>query len=199
MADRPCFTASEERSIPPMTRSRRPKKPLDAQSLNDFALRYVARYATTQAKLERYLVRKLRERGWDGEGEPDPAALAEKFAERGWLDDEAYARMRSRDLMARGYGPRRVGEALREAGVDETIREDQQAGALESARSAVLLARKKRIGPFAVKEVDAALREKQLAAMLRAGHAFADARRVVDAQSEGELDAWLEELAEWED
>ena len=182
-----------------MTRSGRQKKPLDARSLQDFALRYVARYATTRAKLERYLVRKLRECGWDGEGEPDPAALAGKFAERGWLDDEAYARMRSRDLMARGYGPRRVGEALREAGVGESIREGQQAGALERARSAVLLARKKRLGPFSTRERDAPLREKQIAAMLRAGHAFADARRVVDAASEEELDEWLEEMAEWED
>lgn len=35
--------------------------------------------------------------------------------------------------------------------------------------------------------------------MLRAGHGFSEARRVLDAGSEEELDAWLDELTEWEE
>ena len=39
--------------------------------MQDLALRYVGKYATTRAKLAAYLARKLRERGWDGQREPD--------------------------------------------------------------------------------------------------------------------------------
>lgn len=183
-------------------REKRPPKPLDAEKLQELALHYVSRYATTKAKLVRYLERKLRERGWDEEasgGEPAfPQDIAEKFAERGFLDDEAYAHMRNRDLLRRGYGPRRVGQALREAGVGETIREGIETDAQERARAAILLGRKKRFGPFAPDPPDPKTRQKHLAAMLRAGHAFADAQAVLDAGSEQELDQWLDELAEWD-
>ena len=184
-------------------REKKPPKPLDAERLEELALHYVSRYATTKAKLVRYLDRKLRTRGWDEEasgGEPaDPVEIAERFAARGFLDDEAYARMRNRDLLRRGYGPRRVGDALREAGVAETIRGDIETGAVAKAKAAILLARKKRIGPFALDESDPKTREKHLAAMLRAGHAFAEARRVLDAGSEKELEEWVDELTEWEE
>ena len=42
------------------------RRPLDPARLEELALAYVARFATSAAKLERYLPRKLRERGWDG-------------------------------------------------------------------------------------------------------------------------------------
>jgi regulatory protein len=58
-------------------RRKRPPKPLDSARLEELALAYVARFSTTAAKLERYLRRKLRERGWEGEGEPRLAALVE--------------------------------------------------------------------------------------------------------------------------
>ncbi|WP_245978597.1 RecX family transcriptional regulator, partial [Aurantiacibacter xanthus] len=83
-------------------------------------MNYVARFATSSGRLEAYLARKLRERGWEeGEPGPDIPALVADFASRGYVDDEAYARTRSEGLLARGYGARRVGEALRQAGIDE--------------------------------------------------------------------------------
>ena len=65
--------------------------PLDESRLNELALRYVGRFATTRAKLRSYLARKLRERGWGGEREPDVAAIAERFAAQGYIDDSSYA------------------------------------------------------------------------------------------------------------
>lgn len=46
-------------------REKRPPKPLDGDRLEELALHYVSRYATTKAKLVRYLDRKLHARGWD--------------------------------------------------------------------------------------------------------------------------------------
>jgi regulatory protein len=45
-------------------RPRRALPPLDQAALQELALRYVGKYATTRAKLRAYLGRKLRERGW---------------------------------------------------------------------------------------------------------------------------------------
>ena len=64
-------------------KARRAIPPLDRKRLDELALRYVGRYATTRAKLRTYLARKLRERGWSEAGAPDLEALGERFADRG--------------------------------------------------------------------------------------------------------------------
>lgn len=172
---------------------RKPAKPLDEARLRDLALSYVARFATTGTRLERYLARKLRERGWDGEGEPDLPALAARFAELGYIDDAVWAGAKSNDLLRRGYGARRIGQALGEAGVGETIRAALAPHDSAQRQAAVDLARRKRFGPFSREPADPARRQKQLAAMIRAGHGFDLARRVLDAATEAELDSWVEE------
>ena len=88
-----------------MTNSRRTPPPLDRRALEDLALRYVARFATTRGKLAEYLARKVRERGWDGPAAADPAAIADRMAELGYIDDRAFAEARARSLAA-GTRPR---------------------------------------------------------------------------------------------
>lgn len=162
---------------------RHPKSrpPLDDSGLQRLALRYVERYATTRARLVAYLDRKLGERGWAGEGVPDPAAIAARFAELGYIDDAGFAAARASALGRRGYGLRRIGDALRAAGIAADDARDPLAGAVENARAAALaFARRKRIGPYADRRADPDLRARQLAAMARAGHDFAVARFIVD-------------------
>lgn len=156
------------------------------------ALAYVARFATSRAKLAAYLARKLRERGWDGEGEPPVAALVERFVAAGYVDDEAFARAKSGSLLRRGYGQRRVAQALGAAGIDEDIREEVRAGEGALRRAALALARKRGFGPFARSgaERDPARREKQIAAMLRAGHGLDSARELVDAATIEAAEDW---------
>jgi len=168
--------------------------PLGAGQLHELALRYVGRYATTRAKLSGYLARKLRERGWDGDGEPPVAELVERFARSGLVDDAAFALAKSRSLAERGYGAGRVRQALRAAGVGEEDSAEARDLAAEQAASAALrFARRRRIGPFAAARADPRSREKALAAMVRAGHGFEIARRLVDCEPGEAIDA--EELA----
>lgn len=181
---------------PSRPRAKRPPKPLDEARLRDLALAYVARFATSRGKLAAYLRRKLRELGWDGEGEPDIAALVARYAELGYVDDAAYARAKSGDLLRRGYGPRRVTQALGQAGIDEDLRAAVSASQHEARAAALQLARKRRFGPFAADPPDPATREKQLAAMLRAGHGFEVARAVLGAATEDEAEAWVSEAIE---
>src|SRR5437868_985695 len=102
-----------------LIKARRALPPLTQAALQELALRYVGKYATTRAKLRTYLARKVRERGWDEQREPDFEALADRFAELGYIDDAAYAMTKSRSLSARGYGKRRLAETLRNAGVND--------------------------------------------------------------------------------
>ncbi|MBB4101274.1 regulatory protein RecX [Sphingomonas kyeonggiensis] len=159
---------------------RRPLPPLNSADLERFALRYVERYATTRAKLAAYLSRKLRERGWDGEKSPDPEGLAERMAGLGYVNDRLYAESKAGAMARRGLGARRVREALRFAGIEE---EDAAAliPSIEEAEvsSAIAFAKRKRIGPFGREMAERPLQEKQMAAMIRAGHAPALARAIV--------------------
>jgi regulatory protein len=166
--------------------------PLDATLLERLALAYVGRYATTRAKLRSYLGRKLKERGWSGEGRPEGfvEALVERCATFGYVDDRAFAASRTASLGRRGYGARRVGEALRAAGIEEgdaaAARETADATAWETA---IAFARRRRIGAFAAEPADPDVRRKALAAMLRAGHPYSIARRLIEAQPGEVLDA----------
>jgi regulatory protein len=154
------------------------------------ALAYVARFATSRAKLEAYLARKLRERGWAGEGEPAVAALAARFVNAGYVDDAAYAKAKSGSLLRRGYGMARVGQALAAAGIDEDVRAGARPGKADQRQAALAMARKRGFGPFGREEADRARREKQVAAMLRAGHPLDSARQLVNAASIEAAEAW---------
>jgi regulatory protein len=162
-------------------RDRPPRPPLDASALNELALAYVGRFATTRAKLRTYLSRKLRERGWAGEADPDLEALAQKYAELGYVDDKAYALARSRSLSSRGFGPARIRQSLHTAGIaPEDSAEARSLALRQSVDAALRFAERRRIGPFAVSAGDRAARERAIAALVRAGHAFALARAIVD-------------------
>ncbi|MES2498256.1 MAG: regulatory protein RecX [Pseudomonadota bacterium] len=156
--------------------------PYDVATLERAALDYAARYATTRAKLAAYLRRKLRERGWDGDDAPPVAALVERFAERGYVDDRAFAAARTDALLRRGYGARRIGTALRAAGIDAETTAGLRARMADEAEAAALrYARRKRIGPFADHAADPAEKRRWIASMARAGHAIELVLRLLDA------------------
>jgi regulatory protein len=169
-----------------VTKSRRdkpPPPPLDEERLRNLALFYVGKYATTQAKLGRYLIRKIRERGWEGERRTDVAALVEQFAELGYIDDAQFADARSRSFVRRGYGFRRLNEDLRASGIAEPdTRSAQEHMAQSTFAAAENFAQRKRIGPFAREAATPDQRRKQLQAFLRAGHAFDLAKKFVDGE-----------------
>ena len=164
-----------------MARPPRNPRPIGAQNLEEMALAYVARFATSAAKLDGYLRRKLRERGWAGEDDPPVAAIVARFVSAGYVDDTAYARAKSGSLLRRGYGARRIAQALGAAGIDAEVRDAVRAGTGAQRRAALALAQKRGFGPFGKAEPDRPLRERQIAAMLRAGHPLDSARELVNA------------------
>jgi regulatory protein len=126
-------------------------------------------------------LRKVRERGWEAEGEPPVDAIAARLCDLGYINDKTYASSLARSLASRGYGERRVAGALSAAGIGEADAGEALESAGQRSVEAVLrFAKKRRIGPFAASEADREIREKWIAAMIRAGHRFDLARRIAD-------------------
>jgi regulatory protein len=190
-------------SRPQYGRERKAPRPLTAIKLEEMALAYVARFATSAGKLEAYLARKLQERGWDGEGDGRTAiaAVIARFADLGYVDDAGFARMRSTSLLRRGYGARRIAQDLNAAGIGEAIRSDCTPDEGAARRAVLALARRKGLGPFTRglgegERLDPALREKQMASLLRAGHAMGVARALLAQTSAQEAEEWAAEAGE---
>lgn len=169
---------------------RRPRPPLDEARLKEMALAYVARFATSRAKLSQYLRRKVHERGWANDSAAPIAEIVEWLTDAGYIDDPAYALSKARTLGSRGFGERRVSVELRVAGIEE----EDGAAALDLARNgateaALRFARRKRIGPFATTPPDRRESDKALAAMMRAGHPFDLAKQVLSLPPDFESEA----------
>ncbi|MBL6935821.1 MAG: RecX family transcriptional regulator [Alphaproteobacteria bacterium] len=195
------------------TRRRTPRK-ATAQYLENAALYHMERFSSSVANLRRIMMAKVersaRFHGTDRtQGEAQVEDIIARFLRSGLLDDEVYATARAASLRRRGSSSRAIHAKLAAKGVDKSVIQDALA-AVEGEHpdaefsAAVTFARRRRIGPFrhhrsatAPKnheedrkenhEKERQLREKELAALGRAGFCFDMARRIVDAQSEESL------------
>ena len=150
--------------------------PLDADGLREIALRYAGRYATTRAKLARYLAGKLRQRGWAAAEPADVGALVERMADLGLVNDADFAEAQVRAMGRRGLGARRMAGALAAAGIDPELRAEALQE-VDGAAAALAYARKRRLGRFRESGPgDRVQAQKDMAAMLRAGHGFQAAK-----------------------
>lgn len=158
-------------------------KALDQSTLESLALRYVSRYATTKHKLTSYLHRKVREKGSEVDQTDAIIDIANKYEQLGYIDDALFAQSKASALQRKGYGERRIAQALKNAGISEP---DQEKALTLSEKSkweaAEKFAQKRRIGPFAPEEYDRAKRQKLLQAFMRAGHGYDIANRFVFAK-----------------
>lgn len=147
------------------------------------ALHYVGRFGTTRARLRAYLARKVKERGWSGETGPAIDPIVEHMARLGYVDDAAFAAARAAAMQRRGYGQRRINQALAAAGITGDERDKiGESGAQAALAAALRFAQRRKIGPYAVEKADKAARERALAAMVRAGHPIDIVRMVVNAE-----------------
>lgn len=183
-------------------RRRGPRK-ATAKSLENGALFYLERFATSRANLKRVMMRRVERSARHHGTDPDEGAqiiedLLDKFERLGLLDDAAYAEMRVRGLRRRGASKRMITAQLRQKGLaGEAIEAALEAHEEESdaenseLEAAVTLARKRRLGPFRPAEAGKENREKDLATLARAGFSYDTALAVIDAESVEELEERL--------
>jgi regulatory protein len=161
--------------------------PVDRALLEKWALAYLERYASSAENLRRVLQRRVWRRA-KGDGAADGArdgeaeraagalidALVARYRSSGLINDAAYAAGRARGGLARGRSPRRIAAGLAAKGVGPedaaaavaALAED---GADPELAAACAYARRRRLGPFRRDPGAAADRQRELAAVARAG------------------------------
>lgn len=181
---------------------RRQPRPATPERLEKAAYAYLERFATSAENLRRVLMRRVersaRLHDTDREaGARAVDAIVARFRENGLVDDRVYAEGRAVSLARRGDSPRLVRRKLAQKGVEAGLIDDTLAG-LDAEMgdlalaSAIRLARRRRLGPF--RQADRqARREKDMAALARAGYGYDIARQVIEAEDETALEAMLEE------
>ncbi len=155
--------------------------PPDQRTLHEAALRHLARYAATAAGLTRVLDKRIaRWAATAADGETDGAVdearrvarlVVARLVEAGAVDDAGFAAARTRRLVRAGRSRRAVAAHLAARGIDaETARGAVRDGATDELASALVHARRRRIGPFrAAACVDADAWRRELAMLARAG------------------------------
>jgi regulatory protein len=188
------------------TKPAKPKKPgrripakVSAKSLENVALHYLERFATSGEGLRRVLMRRVARSAHYHDTDEREAAewvdqVVAKMQAKGFINDRLFAEGRTRTLLTQGVPLRGIRMRLREKGIADDIAADVLAlvadddGDVDVA-AAVALAKRRRLGPFRAPEVRRERRDKDLAAMARAGFGYDVARQVVDAPSPDALEA----------
>jgi regulatory protein len=165
---------------------------IDAALIDNWALGYLERYATSAVNLRRVLMRRARRRlglaDRDGIRAADALidALVARYREAQLLDDAAFAAARARRDLARGRSLAQIaaGLAAKGVGIEErnaaitALRADP---ADPDLAAAVAFARRHRLGPFRTdKPIDMETRRgRDLGALARAGFSRAIAEAVL--------------------
>lgn len=178
-------------------KGKRPSRPLTATALDNAALHYLGRFASSSENLRRILMRKVARHATAPEDAEAGARLIDELIARyrrsGLLDDRAYAAQAAASLARRGRSRFSIGGKLAQKGVaselvKETIAALEESGSSEIA-AACALVRRRRLGPYRKAEPTPELKRKELATLARAGFALDLARRVLAAPDIEALEA----------
>lgn len=173
--------------------------PPGAGALQAAAVTHLARYATTEAGLRRVLERRIDRwaRGAASLMEPEAIAahaaaarqtvrdVVARLAAAGAVNDAAFAESRARSLVRAGRSRRAALAQLTIKGVDaEAAQAALPADEATELAAALVLARRRRIGPFRGGGTpDADGRRRELAMLARAGFPAAIAIRALATQA----------------
>jgi regulatory protein len=187
-------------------RARRKPRKITPDSLGRIALHYLERYATSSENLRRVLIRRVRRSADAHDTDPDEQiphvdALIVRYQQAGLLDDQAYARMRAESLHRRGTSGRMIRMKLAAKGVASDAIDDALESLSELVANADLsgacnYARRRRIGPWRLRD-RTDYRDRDLAALARQGFSYNIARKVIDAEDAGMLEAEAAEAQEF--
>ena len=174
-------------------------------ALHEAALTHLARYAATEAGLRRVLDRRIDRWARTQEGAAGSETVAEtvaaaraaaravvaRLAAARALNDAEFATARARSLARAGRSRQAIAAHLAAKGVArETARAALPADPAAELVAALVLARRRRLGPFRSSEPDAATRRKELGMLARAGFAQAVAAQAL-GYDRGEAEALI--------
>jgi len=164
---------------------------VSAERLWAVSLRYLQRFSASVEMLRRVLDRRLRpaiaaEMISPAEAEARREAVLQRASTLGYLDDQRFTEGRVAALLRQGKSPRLIAETMRAKGIAParvaavlaaTAAETEEDLALTAARA---FARRRRLGPYRIPQsTDPRQHEKDMAALLRAGHAYAAVKEIL--------------------
>lgn len=179
--------------FPFMSRSQPPR--ISRSYLENASLHYLERFSSSRANLRRVLMGKVRRSAahWGEPSEDEAAALVDGvlswLAGLGYVDDDRYAEAKAASLRAQGKPERAVRARLAAKGVepgpiDKAMESLAERGDDGDYAAALVFCRRRRIGPYRASD-RAAFRQKDLAALGRAGFGWAVAVQAVDSDEPG--------------
>lgn len=180
---------------------KKPKR-LERADLDEVALDYLARFATSAKRMADMLARRIRRSAHAHGDDPAPLLAAvpeivQSLVARKLLNDEAFAGMKAASLTRRGTSRRQVGVKLAQLGLDSVARaraiENLSEEFGESDRAAAIAyAKRRRLGPYRTRHIAGEQRQTQekrdLAAMARAGFSLGLARQILQSDIEIEVE-----------
>lgn len=180
-------------------KKRLPKLPGDKQGWREVALRYLERFEAPAERVRKVLKDRARLHNAlnpDVEHMIDDVVGTLQHARI--IDDARYAEMRAQSLARRGKGNRLIKQDLAARGVASPIADTAiEEGEWTERQAAITFARRKRLGPFRTGRALEAWtqerdkqRQKEMAALLRAGHSMDNAHYIVHAEDEAALLSW---------
>lgn len=164
-------------------------KRITEQRLYNITLYYLTRYEASGAKVRAMLRRRLQKARLNGVEVPAEAPewieqVIRKVQSLGYVDDSRFAENQVRLLVEQGKSARFIVGKLQQAGIAPEVVQDllnRQEGDEESR--ARCWARKKRIGPYRTAN-RADYRQKDMAALARAGFSYETVCAVLGADSD---------------
>lgn len=181
----------------PGNQKSRPPRKTTPKSVENAALSYLQRYATSAENLRAVLMRKVHRAAHAHDEDPAPGvaivdALIDRYLQAGLLNDAAYAEGRVAALHRRGMSRRGIRARLSAKGVAvDDIEKALDLLSLDVGNTefvaACNYARRRRLGPWRTKD-RAERRDRDLAALARQGYGYELARRVIDAKDVAALD-----------
>ena len=159
--------------------------------LENKALSYLARFASSEANLRQVLSRFGRRKCWPKDADPALEdkfliqlnqaidALVSRYSKLGYVDYAAYAHGRARGMRVRGTSGKKISQYLLAKGVEEEVinqtMDDDDIGSHDAeAEAAKTYARRRKLGQYASphSRSKANWEHRHLASMVRAGFGF---------------------------
>jgi regulatory protein len=158
------------------------------QRLMNVALFHLRRFSASVAGLTRVLKRRVQR--WvrdgaevDGDAEKLVSIVVTRLRLSGYLDDERLATSKVASLRRGGASSRSIAMKLRRAGLaTDLVKQATATQPTTDADAVWTWARRKKLGVFRQRQREER-RQKDLAALVRAGFSFRDAKQVVDAKT----------------
>jgi regulatory protein len=183
-----------------MSQDKKIPKPVTPQSLRNAALNYIDKFATSRENLRQVLMRRVQKSNYYHDTSVQDGIdwieeLLNKLEEAKFINDRIYAEGRAGALHRKGTSLKVIRLKLIEKGISEddiafaleALEEETDSDNLERD-AAIALARRRRLGPWRLPEKRADFKEKDLAAMARAGFSYDMAREIIEAETVEDLE-----------